>query len=104
MAELESFGELSKCAELSIGLLYDELKCRPIMQVAQSFGRGPRCTLRYAISPTVSVPSWLIQDVTATFLQALVDLLRHQFGIQEELELSRSPGSSTESGEVSTEP
>jgi hypothetical protein len=79
---------------LSIDLLYDETRLRPIMQVSQRFGEGRRFTLRYAIAEQSAVPSWLIQDVLATFSQALVDALRHQFGIQEELELRLSTSDS----------
>jgi hypothetical protein len=90
MPDLESYGVISHCANLSIDLLYDETKMRPILQVSQTFGNSRRFTLRYAISPASAMPSWLLEDTTATFLVALADMVRHQFGIQEELELRLS--------------
>jgi hypothetical protein len=101
MSDRESFGVISHCMNLSLDLLYDETLLRPILQVSQSFGQGPRFTMRYAISKSSSVPSWLIEDVMATFGNAVVDAIRHQFGVQEELELRSSTSDSQTSDGLS---
>jgi hypothetical protein len=101
MRDFELPETLSHCVNLSIDVLYDDASHRPILQVSQAFGNGRRFTLRYAISPTASVPFQLLVDVLATFDQAVIDAVRHQVGLQEELELRDHTGSSTESGRVS---
>jgi|SRR5216684_4249452 len=104
MSERESFGVLSQCVNLSLDLVYDEASMRPILQVSQVFGNSRRFTLRYAIAPSASVPYRLMMDVLATFEQAAIDAVRHQFGLQEELELRERTASSPDSGQVTPSP
>jgi hypothetical protein len=73
---------------LSIVLRDNDVENRPAFEVVQQFESGHKSTLRHSISPGVAVPSWLIQDVLATFHLALLNAVRYRYGVQEELELA----------------
>jgi len=83
---------------------HDEETHRPVLAITSAFGSRPLTRIALALSPTMGVPTRVLEDVLGTLSRVATDAVILKFGLQEDFELRLSPDNPQGEGELSTGP